>query len=86
MTASTRNRQFTRSDSNAPFTAPNGYRITHRFQYQDDDVTNSGQYVQSADVESWEDIGQVVETMLNYPDSAGFTLSIDIQAIAGLSS
>jgi hypothetical protein len=65
---------------NAPETSPGGYTITHRYQYQDDEYTNAGQYEESVEVEYWEGIPDVVEAMLNYPDSGGFTLSITILA------
>jgi hypothetical protein len=67
---------------NVPFTSPGGYTICHRYQYQDDEETNTGTYVQTTTVESWEDIPHVVENMLNYPESGGFTISITIEAVA----
>lgn len=77
----TRKRTFTRQDGNdQTATDPGGYVITHVFQYQEDETRNVGQYTETEEVDGWEEIPTVVESMLNVPDSAGYTVSITIAA------
>jgi hypothetical protein len=69
-------------DTNATFTRPGKYRITHVFQLQDNDETeNTGQYTLSVDVDSWEDIGRTIDDMLTFPEGSGWTLSITVNAL-----
>ena len=77
----TRSTQTEHPNHNAPFTDPGSYRIEHRFQRQDDDeFTNTGQYVQIFEVDTWEDIGPAIINAMTHCDGMGFTVSISIMA------
>jgi hypothetical protein len=57
------------------------YRITHTYQMQEDEDTNIGQYTDVVETSSWEWITDVIDNMLRFPETGGFTVSIHVDVI-----
>lgn len=62
--------------------APGGYTITHVFQKQADGGggDNYDQYTHVVAVEDWTEVAPAIEFLMTFPESAGYTVSMDVRS------